>query len=75
MEKEAREKETAETEATEKLLQVRLNDKEHKALKQAAQAVHCETKSALVRCFADAIQRKSVAEVRRFLFTDEAKRG
>ena len=54
----------------EKLLQVQLNDKQHKALTKTAHAVHLETKSAIVRCFAAAVEHKSAGEIRRFLFTD-----
>lgn len=54
-----------------RILQVRLSPEAHDALKKAAQGVRLESRSALIRAFADAISRKSVKEVRTFLFFDE----
>jgi hypothetical protein len=56
--------------AGERILQVRLTEEADDALKEAAIAVRLENKSALVRAFADAVRRKSVREVRTFLFFD-----
>ena len=56
-----------------RILQVRMSEDEHKALKEAAASVRLENKSALVRAFADAVKRKKVEDVRRFLFLDDDK--
>jgi hypothetical protein len=56
-----------------RILQVRMSENAHKSLKETAAAVRLENKSALVRAFADAVQRKKVEEVRHFLFMDADK--
>ena len=53
------------------ILQVRMSEDAHQALKEAATAVRLENKSALVRAFADAVRRKKVESLRRFLFLDD----
>ena len=62
---------TAATQNTGQLLQVRMSEEGHQALQDTARGVRLETKSALVRALADAVQRKDVRELRRFLFLDD----
>ncbi len=52
------------------MLEVRLSQQDHDSLKRAATALHLVSKSALVRAFAESVGRKSVQELRRFLFFD-----
>jgi len=54
-----------------RILQVRLSADADQALQEAARAVRLENKSALVRALADAVQRKKVENLRRFLFLDD----
>jgi hypothetical protein len=54
-----------------RILQVRLSPEAHDALKKAAQGVRLESRSALIRAFADAVGRKSAKDLRMFLFFDE----
>jgi len=59
---------TADDQDTGRLMQVRMREEEHQALVDTASAVRLENKSALVRAFADAVRRKKVEDLRRFLF-------
>ena len=54
-----------------RILQVRMSEDAHQALKEAAASVRLENKSALVRAFADAVRRKKIEDIRRFLFLDD----
>ena len=53
-----------------RILEVRLSQQDHDSLKRAAVALNLTSKSVLVRAFAEAVGRKTVQELRRFLFFD-----
>ncbi len=61
---------SADDQDTGRILQVRMSEEEHQALLEAAKGVRLENKSTLVRAFADAVGRKKVEDLRRFLFLD-----
>ena len=54
-----------------RMLQVRMSEEGYAALRTAGKGVRLESRSALVRAFADAVARKSARELRMFLFFDE----